>query len=170
VLDVKNDLRIASAARSLLFDSFAAELRRWAAHEHRFESTVTSRSVLRRLALIPLLHALFGAWVITATASLRQYWSPVPGYLAGTSLVLVAMVTVRQLWLPKSRAALWVGISGGVTTVVLLLLGYVFPLVNATTEPPSLIWRAWYLIVFALAVVFTIIMPWIAHSALRRAA
>jgi len=54
--------------------------------------------------------------------------------------------------------------------VVLLLLGYVFPLVNATTEPPSLIWRAWYLIVFALAVVFTIIIPWIAHAALRRAA
>jgi hypothetical protein len=131
---------------------------------------VTPRTRLRGLSLIPALYALFGLGIIAATVPFRHFWSPVPGYAAGAAILLVAMVTTRELWLARSRAPLGLLMSGVVTLAVLLLLNRIFPFVEASSEPPSLIARAWYPTVLGFTAVFTLTSPWIAHASLRRAA
>jgi len=108
--------------------------------------------------------------MIAASFSSRQSWSPVPGCGAGGVLAIVGAITIRQLWLARLRAPQWLAVSGIAAITVLLLLSRIFPIVDASSEPPSLLQRTWYPTTLGLVSVFTLLLPAVARASLRRSA
>ena len=108
--------------------------------------------------------------MIAVTLSARQYFSLLPGCAAGIGLAFVAAVAIRQCWLAQSRTPLWLAISGIAAIAIALFLDRIIPLVNAITEPPTLIERIRYPSMLAVIAVLTLLLPAVARAALRRSA
>ena len=113
------------------------------------------RDELHLASLLPLAFGFFGLHVITSTLKFRAYWSPVPGLLAGGVLLMTAALAIWQLWRGTARAPIALGIAGSCAFGALLALDRLFPLITATTEPPTVLERLWYPVTLVLLVAVT---------------
>lgn len=117
---------------------------------------------------MPALFAVFGALVVDGAVRLRQYLSPVPGYAVGGVVVVAAAMAARELWKATPRAPAAMLASGGVTIIALRLLFWVFPLVNASDEAPSIFAQMLYPGALAFSLLASSAAAWAAQKWTRR--
>jgi hypothetical protein len=130
---------------------------------------VLARTQLRALAVVPVFFSFIGISVIAFTLLFRRLWSPVPGIGVGAVVVVASAVAVAALWRASPRAPVALMTSGAVTLVAYLLLDRLFPLVQASSEPPPPFAQYWYPANLVAIVVLTIASAWGARVCLRRA-
>lgn len=131
---------------------------------------MTTLSRFRILALIPGFFGLLGLAIAVATVPFRRYWSPVPGVSAGLLTAVVGAVACRELWRAGSWSVVAAVASGALTLALFLFFNYFFPLVQATTEPPSIVERFWYPAIVVTIVVLTCLAAWGARATSSAAA
>ena len=130
---------------------------------------MTPRSRLRLLAVVPALFGLLGVAIAALTVPFRHFWSPVPGVGAGLLMAFVGAAACRELWRAGSRSVVAVIVSGALTLSVFLFFDFLFPLVNASSEAPSIFARLWYPGTVSTIIVLTSLSARAARASLRRA-
>jgi hypothetical protein len=113
------------------------------------------RDELHLASLLPLAFGLFGLHIVASTLQFRVYWSPLRGILVGSVLLVTSVLAVWQLWRGTARAPIALGMAGCCALGALLALDWLFPLINATTEPPSVLERLWYPLTLVLLTAVT---------------
>ena len=123
---------------------------------------------LRILTLAPVINVLIGAEIGCLALLLRAYVPPAFGLVVSGSVVAGGAIAIRQLWRASPLAPIGLAVSGAITLCALLSLDRVIPLVNASSEPPSVFQRYWYPATFAFIVLLTGSTSLLARASLRR--
>jgi len=113
------------------------------------------RNELYLASLLPIVVGAFGLYVVAGTLRFRAYWSPLPGVLVGVVLLVNAALAVWHVWRGTARAPVVIGVAGGCALGAMLGLDWLFPIVNATSEPPSVMERLWYPLALVLLTALT---------------
>jgi hypothetical protein len=130
----------------------------------------TTRIHLRIIALIPLLFGIFGLALLATSIQLRHYWAPAPGILIASTVVISAALAIYLLWRAARSATAVVATAGVCCFGALYAVPRLFPLVNASDEPPSFFLFHGFSIALLAVGILTVAAAWLTHRALRRAA
>ena len=120
------------------------------------------------MTLIPALFGLFGVALSVGSVQARRYWAPAPGILVGS--IVSAAVAARQLWQVARNATAAIACAGVCGFGALYATPSLFPLVNASSEPPSFLLLHGFSIALFTAAALTAAGTWLTYRALRRAA
>ena len=153
--------------RPLLFDALqqnAGALYR----QSKFELMRHPPSI-RVVTILPLTFVALAATEIAWTWRFRDYWSPVPGCAAGLALIVCAGIAVRTIWFRRPSAPLAIAVSGVSAFGLVLAVPWLFPLVNTTTEEPTLFQRFGYPVTLAAIALCSVVSVRFVNRALQRA-
>jgi hypothetical protein len=85
-----------------------------------------------------------GCLLAYASFATRSLWSPLPGFGIAALVLTTAAVAIRLVWRGHRFAPLSIGIAGVALFATFLSLGWLFPVVHASSEPPSIFEQYWY--------------------------
>jgi len=117
---------------------------------------MTVRAQLRWISLAPIVFALVGALLVVLGIDLRSAFSPTPGVLAGVIVIVAACVATAQLWRAARQAPVLVVVAGVCLAGAIYALPRFYPLVNASSEPMSLLEQNAFLIALVVVAVLTV--------------
>jgi hypothetical protein len=124
-----------------------------------------------RLALaLPLTFIALAAAEAWWTWQSREYWSPVPGIAVASLVLVTACVAIWTLWSGRPFAPTAIALNGVCTLGMAVALPWLFPIVIATTEPPTLFERVRYPLGVVAIVVCSVVYVWGVGRTLRAAA
>lgn len=82
-------------------------------------------------------------------------------------MIATACVATAQLWRAARQAPVLVLVAGGCLAGAIYAFPRFYPLVNASSEPMSLVERDAFLIALIVVAMLTGVGSWLAHRALR---
>ena len=130
---------------------------------------MAERTRLRLIALVAGSFAVLGIALIVISFRVRRYWSPTPGVLTGAIVTMTSALAAVQLWRAGRHAAVVFAGAGIAAFAMVYALPWLFPLVHASTEPPSFFEAYGYETALILLVLLVSPLTWLAHRSLGRA-
>lgn len=131
---------------------------------------MTVRTQLRLIALVAALFALVGLTLIAISYEVRRYWSPTPGVFLGSLTIVTAAVAARQLWRATGAAPPALAVAGLAACASVVAVPWLFPLVHASSEPPSFLEAYGYWTAVLSVAILAIVATWLARRFVRRVA
>jgi hypothetical protein len=123
---------------------------------------------MRIAVTLPLTFIALAATEIWWTWQFREFQSPVPGFVAGSIVMVTASRAIHTIWSVRASAPANIAISGACAFGLGLALPLLFPIVRATTEEATLVERVRYPVGLAAIVLCTILSAGFARRSLRR--
>jgi hypothetical protein len=103
---------------------------------------------------------------MASSVQLRPYFPPARGVLAGAIVLVTAGIATNQLWRATRTAPALLLAAGAFLFTVVGALPWLFPLVNASSEPPSFLERYAFPAVLLLILIVTLGTAAFARSSL----
>ena len=129
---------------------------------------MAERTRLRLIAVVAGIFAVLGIALIVISFRVRRYWSPTPGVLTGALVTMASALAALQLWRAARNAAVIFAVAGIAAFVMVYALPWLFPLVHASSEPPSFFEAYGYETALILLVLLVLPLTWLAHRSLGR--
>ena len=106
---------------------------------------MSNQTYVRLVAVLPAAFAVYGGAVVVWTLQLREIFSPTLGVLIGALILLIAMAAVGTLLATSRWSVPALLLAGASAWGSFFALPRIYPLVNASSEPPSFLalygWR-----------------------------
>jgi hypothetical protein len=117
---------------------------------------MNARARLRAISLIPSIFGLLGALLICNSVAFRSVVPPGRGIVVGAIVMAAAAVSIHQLWRGTRRSPAALLASTAATFGAVFAMHWIFPVVNASSEPPSFFEaHGWWLALFVLLALST---------------
>jgi hypothetical protein len=130
---------------------------------------MAERIQLRLIALVAGIFAVLGVALIVISFRVRRYWSPTPGVLIGSIVTTASSLAAFQLWRAARNAAVVFAAAGMTVIGLVYALPWLFPLVHASTEPPSFLEAHGYETALGLVAAIVALLTWLTQRSVRRA-
>lgn len=128
---------------------------------------MTSRAKPRLAIVAPAVDAAVGAYIIHFAIVAREVFPPHTGILTGLAVIAAAAVAAWQLWRSARGTSAVLLVAGLCALTGLGALPEIFPIVHASSEPPSFLESHGYEMAIGVVVLTTIAAALYVHRASR---